>query len=212
MAHDLLPELTLFLPQGWWWIPLESDNARNRAIDQLVDRQFNGVDDQPILKREARRKLLAQALQAHEAGGRVMAISLMTIAGLPISASMTIYMVRVPHSIAGKPAEPLEVVVTQLPDVSVSADESAETRDIAEVDAGPVLRRVYEYAAVPTEIAENSESVIADYWIPVPGGGAVGKITFATPMTTLREPLLGVFDAVVSTAAWAERSRDAPVA
>lgn len=74
---------------------MDSADTRQRSVAALGERQFEGLDHQPVLKAEARAKLLDQATRAADIGGRVLALSMMTVGGVPVPASMTHYMVDV---------------------------------------------------------------------------------------------------------------------
>jgi hypothetical protein len=48
--------LTLVAPDDWYRLPLTDDAALQRAVDEVVTRQFRGIDDQPVLRRRRRRQ------------------------------------------------------------------------------------------------------------------------------------------------------------
>ena len=194
--------LSVVLPPTWWWIPLSPDGARVRAVDKLVDTQFKGVDDQPILKRHLRDQLLEATTSAFQGQGRVMAISLHRVGDIPVPATMTIYDVRTGMSPPGVGMTPLEMVQGHLAARDDTGAGPSEDRDTAEVNAGPVLRRVVERQ--PSEDAGDDEQpmLVADYWVQNPSADGVAKVTFSTPLVPLREAMVELFDAVLGTAAW----------
>jgi hypothetical protein len=61
--------VTLLAPADWYRLPLLEDDALQRAVSAVVDRQFAGIDNQPQLRREATGTLLARARDARAAGG-----------------------------------------------------------------------------------------------------------------------------------------------
>lgn len=69
-------DVRLVLPDHWWVIPLRPPGVRTRSVERLVERQFAGVDDQPLLRADTCRQLLAQAETAADSDGRLMALSL----------------------------------------------------------------------------------------------------------------------------------------
>jgi len=50
--------LGLVVPDDWWRLPLTDDVVLRRAVDAAVDRQFRGIDNQPLLRREGAAALL----------------------------------------------------------------------------------------------------------------------------------------------------------
>src|ERR1035437_1213349 len=80
---------------GWFAVDLDP-GRRQRAVVALVERQFAGVDNAPHLKAQARQELLAKAGAAHEAGGLEMFLSLQQVAGIPLAASLVIFLVPPP--------------------------------------------------------------------------------------------------------------------
>lgn len=88
-AAAVVVDVRVVLPDHWWAIPLQPPEARTRSVERLVERQFAGVDDQPLLRADARRQLLAQAETAADPDGRLMALSLQRVADVPVPASWT---------------------------------------------------------------------------------------------------------------------------
>jgi len=82
----------LVVPDGWFAIDLEP-GRRERSVAALVKRQFAGIDNAPHLKAQAREQLLAQTLAAQAAGGLEMFLSLDPVAGIPLAASLVIFLV-----------------------------------------------------------------------------------------------------------------------
>ena len=85
----------LVAPDDWFAVDLEPDRME-RSVAALVKRQFAGIDNAPHLKAQARQQLLAQTRAAQEAGGLEMFLSLQQVAGVPIAASLVIFLVPPP--------------------------------------------------------------------------------------------------------------------
>ncbi|HEY5834539.1 hypothetical protein [Streptomyces sp.] len=72
---DAPSDYTLLLPSGWFRIDLAPD-GRAAAVAALVERQFQGLDDAPLLKAQAREELAVRAEEAYRNGGIELHLSL----------------------------------------------------------------------------------------------------------------------------------------
>ena len=181
-------DVGLVLPADWWTIDLRSDEAIRRSVGALVERQMGRADVQASLRADARRRLVDTATSAARAGGRLMAVSLMAAAGVPISLSLTVY--RVPGAGVGGGLGDVEAALR-----------SADGADVAAVEGTvfPALRHVAERSG-PAELgAENVPMLIADYWLDPGGEHGLLLLTFSTPLVALRQGMIELFDAVVAT-------------
>ncbi|MFD8811177.1 hypothetical protein ACFV23_06750 [Streptomyces sp. NPDC059627] len=190
----------LLLPDGWFRVRIDPQ-GRERSIDALVDRKFEGVDNAPHLKRQLRDELLAQAIAAYRDGGIELYLSLQQAGPLTIPASLLITLVR--------PAPG-----TALPDPTeltrrLSADMDAETT-VVELAAGTAVRvrRVTGQpntpppAGAPGRADEVLPSVTVDYQLPVPGTAAQLLLTFSTPLLQIADAMVELFDAVAGSLTW----------
>jgi hypothetical protein len=192
-------DVRVVLPDHWWVIPLQPPQARARSVERLVERQFAGVDDQPLLRADARRQLLAQAETAADSGGRLMALSLQRVGDVPVPASLVVHWIDVPAGPGRTPGDGSLLVGLQ--DAFGAPAEPGFTLEVGKVTAGRVLRRVHE---VPAELtgAEPTPSLVAGYWLERPDGAGLVQLAFATPMLPLRQPLLELFDAIAGALRW----------
>jgi len=172
----------LILPESWFRIDLEP-GSREKAVAALAERQFQGVDNAPHLKAEARRKLLATADDAFRSGGIELYVSLQTAAGFPLAAALVVTLTP--------PQEPDRALVTP------SRLAETLTRDgrqvtVIRLPAGQAVR-------VRTE---DPPATSLDIHIPVPGSGAYLLLSFSTPLAPLAGALVGMFDAIAATLRW----------
>lgn len=79
----------VLLPASWWTIDLRDHDARRRSVATLVDHQVGRADEHASFRRDVRERLNRVAQDAASAGGRLMAMSLMRVGGVPIPATMT---------------------------------------------------------------------------------------------------------------------------
>lgn len=193
----------MVLPEHWWRIPLHSAQARERSVDRLVERQFAGIDDQPLLRADARKQLLAQARSAADSGGHLLALCLLELQGVPVPASLVVHWIDVPADPGSTPGDGslLLGLQAELQPASGAAAEPGVALDLARVAAGTVLRRVYE-ALGELNDAEPVPSMVADYWLERPDGSGLVQLAFATPMMSFRTPMLELFDAIASALYW----------
>lgn len=196
-------DVRLVLPDHWWAIPLQPLEARERSVERLVERQFAGVDDQPLLRADMRRQLLAQAETAAASDARMLALSLQEVAGIPVPASLVVHWIDVPADPEGTPGDGSLLLGLQqeFQPAPGAPLQPGFALDLARLPAGTVLRRVHEQPA-ELEGAEPMPSLVADYWLERPDGAGLVQLAFGTPMSPLREPLLGLFDAIAGALRW----------
>ncbi|SDF22088.1 hypothetical protein SAMN05660662_1402 [Blastococcus aurantiacus] len=176
----------LVVPDGWWAIDL-SPGRWQKQIAALVDRQWRGIDDAPHLKAQARAELEEQASRAADAGGLQFFLSVGTLAGVPLSASLLVSGVPL-----ADPAE-LEALARR------RRDEGAEVTEVV-LPAGPALRAQWRQEA---EQEDAPATTCLDLHVPVPQQPRVLLLQFRTPMEPLAAALVEVFDAVATTLRWA---------
>ncbi|MGH3886245.1 MAG: hypothetical protein ACRDSZ_06700 [Pseudonocardiaceae bacterium] len=196
-------DVQVVLPDHWWAIPLQPPEARKRSVERLVERQFAGVDDQPLLRADTCRQLLAQAETAADSGGRLMALSLQRVGDVPVPASLVVHWIDVPAGPDSTPGDGslLSGLREEFEPVAGATRDPGFALDLGEMPAGTVLRRVHELPAELTG-AEAMPSLVADYWLERPDGAGLVQLAFATPMLPLRQPLLELFDAVAGALHW----------
>lgn len=193
--------LHLVLPESWVTIPLTDRTRTTRAVHRLVQRQFAGIDDQPLLRRDTEARLLLSAERAVAACGCLLAVSTMSAAGVPVPASLTV------HHISSPPSETFPAATTLLDAVrdslgDMERGEDPGILDQAHVVAGDVLRRVQVTDTAVDATTDAPASLIVDYWLTAPRTADLALLTFATPLITHGEAMLGLFDAVVASARW----------
>jgi hypothetical protein len=174
----------LVLPGGWFAIDLDP-GRRERAVAALAERQFAAPDNAPHLKAQARQELLARARAAYEAGGLEMFLSTQQVAGIPLAASLVIFLVP--------PPGPQAVTAEEL-----AASLSGEGRQVrvADLPAGTavwVLKR--------TETTDGTAATL-EVFVPVPRGGGWLLLAFSAPLGPLAPAMTRLFDAIAATLRW----------
>jgi hypothetical protein len=170
-------DYAIVLPDSWCQIPLEP-GSRERAIRELVIKQFAGQGSVPERKAQLRRILAERAEAAWRAGGIELYLSLLASGSLPLAASLVIRMVPPPSAGSLSPEELVATYGTE-----------GRPAEIRKLGAG---------AAVFTQPQPGS----LDVHVQVPDSGAWLLLAFATPVEALAEPMLALFTAIAQTLRW----------
>lgn len=202
-SHTAPPaDYRLLVPEGWFRVDIDPER-RERSVDALVNRRFEGVDNVPHIKQQLRQDLLAQAGAAFRGGGIELYLSLQQAGPLTIPASLLITLL--PASPDGAP-----LAVEDLAARLVS-DQKAEVA-VVELAAGKAVRvrratggpDQTPPAGLPGKADEALPSVTLDYQLPVPGTGAHLLMTFSTPLVQIADAMVELFDAVAGSLTWVD--------
>ncbi|MFG3100121.1 hypothetical protein ACGFZL_06335 [Streptomyces sp. NPDC048182] len=194
----------LLLPNGWFRVRIEPAK-RERSVDALINREFEGNDNVPHLKRRLRDDLLAQAAAAYREGGIELYLSLQRAGGLTIPASLLITLLPFPGD-KGPPS-----VHDLAADIPVDQNTSVS---VVELDAGPAVR-VQTLTGQPTRPAPQGmpgdadqalPSVTLAYQLHVPGTSSCLMLTFSTPLVQIADAMVALFDAIATSFTWMDRA------
>jgi hypothetical protein len=205
---------TLVTPAEWWRIPLQPEERRHASVGQLVDRQFRGLDDQPLLKRDTAQRLHATADEAaQQAGGLELFVSTQLIAGVPLGVSLLVSML--PAGTMSSLDRLHDALATGGPSGDTGGGPSNRPSDgVPElaretIAAGPVLRRRRTVRPGADDPGEELPRSVVDYWVPVPGDGGLLQLSFSTPMPEqLAAAMVELFDAVTASLRWKQPSSE----
>jgi len=175
----------LVVPADWHGINLEPAR-REQSVSALVGRQFAGADNAPHLKAQAKRALLARAAATHEAGGTELFLSMQRVAGVPIPASLAIFLLP--------PDDGRTVAANQLAQVLAGPERQVTILDLP---AGQSVRVLRSHAP-----ADEPDSAIQEVFVPVPDSAWWLLLAFATSAGPLVRPLTSLFDAICATLRW----------
>ncbi len=178
----------LVVPDGWFCVDLDPA-WRERAAKALTARQFAGLDNAPHLKAQARRELLDRAEAAYAAGGLEMFLSLAQIAGLPLPASLVIFLVPPPDD--GCTVGPREL--------ARSLEGDGRQASVVDLPAGTAVRLLRHAEAAGQD---QPASPTLEVFVPVPGGGGWLLLSFTTPLGPLAAAMIKLFDAICTTLRW----------
>lgn len=190
----------LLLPEGWFRILLEP-HQRERSVEALVKRQFNGVDDAPHLRRLLREELLARATDAFDEGGIELYISLQQAGALTIPASLLITLVRPRRPGAGLPSP------TDLAQALGAESGAGQTISVIELAAGTAMRVQVDPEETPTGTQRSEDqyelpSLTVDYQLAIPHTDAHLLLTFSTPLIQIADAMADLFGAIAGSLKW----------
>ena len=175
----------LVIPDGWFAVDLEPGRME-RSAAALVKRQFAGIDNAPHLRAQAGQQLLAQARAAQAAGGLEMFLSLQQVAGVPLAASLVIFLVPPPGT----------AVVTAA-DLARSLTGDGRRVTVADLPVGQAARVLRQ-----TGTDDGPTMTTLEVFVPVPHNGEWLLLSFATPLGPLAPALTKLFDAICTTLRW----------
>ncbi|MCA0144611.1 hypothetical protein [Blastococcus sp. LR1] len=183
--------LGLVVPEDWWRLPLTDDAALRRAVDTAVARQFRGVDNQPVLRRESAEALLERARRARAGGGVDMYLSLDPVAGVPIGVSLVVSLIPQPPDLPT-----LEAVARDMTD-----DEARPV--LVDLGGSRAVRRQRVQALGHSELGvpAGQELLLVDYTFEGPRGTLL-LLSFSSPLVVVADALAELFESVAHTVRW----------
>lgn len=183
--------VSLLAPDDWFRLPLVEDDALQRAVRTVVDRQFAGIDNQPLLRREAIDALLARGRAARANGGIDMYLSFAPTGGMPLALSLVVSLLPVPPHVGS-----LRALAEELGTPGSSAV-------VVELPFGPAVRRQRVDAVDASEIGApgEQEAVLVDYTLLGPDGTML-LLSFSSPLVAVADALAELFEAVAGTVRW----------
>lgn len=201
-----LPEFDLALPGSWWSIPLDDEATATRAIRRLVAEVAGRSDEDARLRADLRRRFAAAAQQAMGAEAKQLYLCREIVPGVMLPSSLTVYW----PPLTLPPGAPDGGASGDLADVAglrllLGAPDDGQAEEEFAVAGTVGLRRDRLLVSPPEEEGgEGPEvtTVLADYWVVLPGSRQVVLLSFACGMPLLRTELVGLFDLVVATLRW----------
>ncbi|WP_130796386.1 MULTISPECIES: hypothetical protein [Streptomyces] len=182
----------LITPQEWYQIPL-APGERERSVNALVDRQFQGQDDAAAAKHRVRGQLLEQAESAFRNHGVELYLSLQSVGPVTVPASLLVTFVP-GHTV---PCSSLEELAERAGGGDLEVESTLE-----ELPSGPAVRVRRREEPVDGSPADVEPPVAVDYYLPIPGTDDLLLLSFSTPLPAIADALVQLFDAVARSFAW----------
>jgi hypothetical protein len=192
---------SVIVPATWWEVPLDDERRMRRSVETLVDRQFRGTDNQPILRRQLVEEMRGVATAAQADGGLRLWLSTEVIDGVALGASLVARRVYLPVPGAGE--SPVAAARGSLARLGGELG-GLDTR------AGRALtRRLVRHGreAFGARTSSRADGV-GDHtqfeaWLPTGDAGEWLVLVFSTPyQSELADALVDLFAAVAGSAEW----------
>ncbi|MCD9199314.1 hypothetical protein [Aeromicrobium wangtongii] len=188
---DPADDWRLLLPPTWLTIPTEPEAGRV-VVSRLIDRMMEGKPRDALIdvRVELDRTLRRQLADAARAGATHVHALSEPLAGVPVSASLTVSPIRTP----GHPDELASALNLVLGD-----GHGVLEHGYAQAGSHPALRRVRR-VPVPQDLTHGKElmSTCVDYVVPT-SDRSVLLLAFSTTTWQIEEELVALFDAIAST-------------
>ena len=197
-----LPTLRFRLPGDWWAVSLSDRDAALASAKRLVRHRVGTQDDRAALRARLVRDFGLAIDEATTGGGQQLLIAIQIVETVPLPITIAVYLPDLDLVPAiGTRAE----VVLDVLEQGLDAREGPDA-DRTRVDAAghPAIRenRIRRIDAGGGNDRAPLDTLVADYWLPVPGHKRFVLVSVSTPFAELQEAMLQFFDAIVRAAYW----------
>lgn len=190
---------SILCPEPWWEIPLGDAAHTRAAIKRIVHEQFGYADSDPRAKRRVQADLLSVASSASDAGGRVLVLGRIPVAGIVVTTNLVVY----EPDLTFEGRDEVDEFFGEM--TSAVSEESAA--ELSDFDLGPVLRisTVQRDAIMAPEgpgyDPEHAtlDNLKVEYWVWCEDENLMLYFVFASPWMPMAESLLILFDVLVSS-------------
>lgn len=181
------------LPGRWWALDTSgSDTQLLTTIKKHVEHAVGTADDRATLRRELRAQLIEAAKAARAANADRIYLASQLADGVPFPATLLVVRSGERQAVAGTVVKRAAALTAVLP-------ASGSTEIIEEVDF-PLARAVE--VTAPSD--ERTGNVQVRYWLAAPSSGELIMLAFSCPLIELRDLVVELFDAIMTTVAFPE--------
>jgi hypothetical protein len=204
------PDIEFLLPGRWRFVPLAEPEATKRVIAQLAEQAVGRSDERAQLRAELRARFEITTDKARSGGAQQLWLGDQLVPGVPFPASITAYWpvlsIRTPED----PEDPAALAAA-IHSLLGPADDDVDEADL-EVAGRPAVRRatIARGPVTSDPDAQAVETVEVDYWILRPDAKRMLVLSCSCGMPLLKDRLVELFDLVVTTLRFAERTEPAP--
>ncbi|MDQ1680793.1 MAG: hypothetical protein QOI42_1652 [Frankiaceae bacterium] len=197
---------SVIVPATWWEIPLDDERRMRRSVETLVDRQFRGTDNQPILRRQLADEMRGVATAAQADGGLRLWLSTEVIDGVALGASLVARRLFLPVPGAGE--SPLAAARASLAQLGGELGVLQTRAGQALTRRRLVTRGREAFGARTASLAASRAEGVGDQtqfeaWLPTGEAGEWLVLVFSTPyQSELADALVELFAAVAGSAEW----------
>lgn len=200
-----IADVQVTLPEHWWPILLTDEDAMCDGVRALVEHEFDGIADNPLVQSDLRRALLEQAEEGRAIGARLLALCRQWHDGMPVPASLVLVWMDLPVGPGSLPGDHLLDLKDRLQGGPEATLPAGQTLDLAALAPGTVLRhvRIDETADPSSDRGGHPIPVlVADYWLERPDQGGLIHLAFSSPIVPIRDAWLELWDAIVGALRW----------
>ena len=203
-------DIEFLLPGRWSFIPLARPQATKRVIAQLAEDAVGRSDERAQLRAELRARFTLITDKARDGGGQQLWLGDELAPGVPFPASITAFW---PALSIRKQDDPEDeaAVAAAIRTLLGPAEDGTDEAELTVGGRAAVRRAVVTKGPVTADPdAREVETVEVDYWIVRPDGRRMLVLSCTCGMPLLRDRLVELFDVIVSTLRWSERTEPAP--
>lgn len=197
-----LPTLRFRLPGDWWAVSLRNRDAALASAKRLVRHRVGTQDDRAALRARLVRDFGLAIDEATTGGGQQLLIAIQIVETVPLPITIAVYLPDLDLVPAiGTRAEAVLDVLEQGLDAREGSDAD---RTRVEAAGAPAIRehRIRVIEAGDERDGGPLETLVADYWLPVPAHKRVVLVSVSTPFAQLQEAMLQFFDAILRASYW----------
>jgi hypothetical protein len=196
-AEGLPARVFLMTPSEWLHLDLSGDPLANAR--RLVDRIAEGAgDDKARLKLRVAAALQGAVRDALRNGAIMAAFYAQVVEGHTVGASVVVAARPLPREVLRDGQVDLTLAVRTV--AGAGAGENLVEAGPVDLPAGPAYRVQKEQVA--SVMGERHETVVVQYFLPVPGRLAVIVATFSTPTLEVAGSMVALFDAMATSLRW----------
>lgn len=187
----------LLLPPGWVRLPTDAQQAR-RAVTALLDRRLAHLPRDAVAagRRTLERELRARLAEARDAGAGDVFAQVDLVAGVPVSAGLTVARLAAPAEDGALLAGLVSVLGRSTDVVQRSAEQCA---------GRPALRRRRRFVRAVEDGLPALPQTGVDWVVSLPDSPDVLVLSFATASDPVADELVALFDAVACSLVLVER-------
>lgn len=193
-------ELDFLLPGQWSTIPLNDPVVAKRAIRSYALRTLGRADQLAPVRADFRKELEGVAARAVELKASTLHVAREIVTGVPLPATLMICWPDVPA-----PAQATDRAAWE---AGMLAGAGEGDKELVEIDEVRAVRRVVvrEGPALGEEGAPQLQQLEVEYWMVVEEKVVI--FAFSSGAGQVREHLVGLFDAIISTVRAVQPARE----
>lgn len=199
----------MLLPPHWRLFDLD-EKTRDRSIERVVKQMFGRSDELARFRREATLAYRSFASEVAEQGCFLAANYAEEVNGIPLTASLLVFLMPTPLDHAGTPITSVGELRAGLAR-DVGGEEKLDVEAIALAVGDGVRVRVLVETEERASDGTHPKIYVVRYFVPVADTGQMLVITFSTAIASIGDAFSEIFDAIASSATWTDNSSVTPV-